>query len=134
MDVTSNSWARISALFYDYRSLSSADRDAQLAALAQTEPAVAAEVRLLLRADSEADEDFLAVRSGGTFLRADAPAARLLGRTLGAYRVEREIGRVGMGVVYEGRHVDPTLKKRVAIKTLSVGLDRPELAWRFRRE
>jgi serine/threonine protein kinase len=134
MDVTPNSWARITALFDEYQALSPTDREVRLATLARSEPTIAAEVVSLLNADNSAEEAFLATRSGTAFVRPAAPGPRLVGRTLGAYRVEGEIGRGGMGVVYEGRHVDPTLQKRVAIKTLSIGLDRPELAWRFRRE
>src|SRR5262245_28903288 len=49
------------------------------------------------------------------FLRpSDRPG--FLGR-LGAYEVRREIGRGGMGVVFEG--FDPVLKRTVAIKVLS---------------
>ncbi len=134
MDVTPNTWARITALFEECQALSPADRGERVAALAASEPTIAAEVLSLLSADKSADDGFLATRSGAAFPRPPASAPRLLGRTLGTYRVEGEVGRGGMGVVYEGRHVDATLKKRVAIKTLSIGLDRPELAWRFRRE
>ncbi|HEY8553384.1 MAG TPA: serine/threonine-protein kinase [Burkholderiales bacterium] len=38
--------------------------------------------------------------------------------TLGRYRIEREIGRGAMGVVYLG--VDPKINRRVAIKTLAL--------------
>jgi len=38
------------------------------------------------------------------------------GHTLGEYRVERELGRGGMGVVFLA--YDPTLERRVAIKVL----------------
>lgn len=58
----------------------------------------------------------------------------LTGRTLGAWRVEREVGRGGMGIVYEGRHVAEAFTKRVAIKTLAMGLGSPDVVWRFSRE
>ncbi|MCC6246124.1 MAG: serine/threonine protein kinase, partial [Gemmatimonadaceae bacterium] len=62
------------------------------------------------------------------------PADELIGRTIGAYRIDRVLGRGGMGVVYAGEHVDPTIKKSVAIKTLALGAASPQLAWRFARE
>lgn len=42
-------------------------------------------------------------------------------RTIGNYRIEREIGRGGMGVVYQGHHT--TLPRKVAIKSVTVTHD-----------
>jgi serine/threonine-protein kinase len=53
--------------------------------------------------------------------------------TLGRYRVERELGRGGMSVVYRG--FDPALSRVVAIKVLHPHLaSRPEARERFARE
>jgi WD40 repeat protein/serine/threonine protein kinase/tetratricopeptide (TPR) repeat protein len=46
------------------------------------------------------------------------PADLAAGQTFGAYRIEREIGRGGMGVVYEAVHL--ALDKRVALKILPI--------------
>jgi WD40 repeat protein/serine/threonine protein kinase/tetratricopeptide (TPR) repeat protein len=46
------------------------------------------------------------------------PAELAAGQTFGAYRIEREIGRGGMGVVYEAVHL--ALDKRVALKILPI--------------
>jgi eukaryotic-like serine/threonine-protein kinase len=132
MTISPDDWARITTLFGDLSRLPAAERSVRLAALARTAPAIAAEVEALLSADI--DDDFLDEGSIRRLLHVAMPASLLIGRTLGAYRIEREIGRGGMGVVYEGRHLDPSIDKRVAIKTLAIGLDRPEMAWRFRRE
>ena len=43
-------------------------------------------------------------------------APKTLPPKLGKYEVRREIGRGGMGVVYEG--YDPVINRRVALKTL----------------
>lgn len=55
---------------------------------------------------------------------------------LGRYRVERELGRGAMGVVYLG--VDPKISRRVAIKTLSYNMfdshELSEVKQRFFRE
>ncbi|MCA9054684.1 MAG: protein kinase [Planctomycetaceae bacterium] len=60
----------------------------------------------------------------------DAPPARI---RLGDYRIVREIGRGGMGVVYEAEQV--TLGRHVALKVLPTSaLGNPELVSRFQRE
>jgi tetratricopeptide (TPR) repeat protein len=41
------------------------------------------------------------------------------GAAFGGYRIEREVGRGGMGIVYEAVHV--ALRKRVALKVLPIG-------------
>jgi tRNA A-37 threonylcarbamoyl transferase component Bud32 len=52
---------------------------------------------------------------------------------IGPYRVERELGQGGFGIVYLG--FDPDLKRRVALKLLHPGrLDEPEVVRRFQRE
>ena len=51
---------------------------------------------------------------------------RLIGTRLGKYELRAEIGRGGMGVVYEG--YDPLLERRVAVKVLA-----PHWGWLSRR-
>jgi len=65
---------------------------------------------------------------------AETGAATLLGTTLGgAYRLTREIGRGGMGAVYEGVHL--RLNRRVAVKLMARELaTNTEALARFRRE
>ncbi len=67
---------------------------------------------------------------------ADLPpfAAELTaGQTFGHYRIEREVGRGGMGIVYQAVHV--ALERRVALKVLPVRGPRPAVQLeRFLRE
>src|SRR5438128_3017312 len=54
-------------------------------------------------------------------------------RRLGDFEILREIGRGGMGIVYEARQV--SLNRKVALKVLSGGLGlTPKAVQRFRRE
>ena len=57
----------------------------------------------------------------------------MIGRTVGNYRIVRELGAGGMGAVYEG--VDVMVERRVAIKVLRAEIaSNPELIERFRVE
>ncbi|PYK30052.1 MAG: hypothetical protein DME57_08150 [Verrucomicrobia bacterium] len=58
----------------------------------------------------------------------------MIGRRLGAYRIEREIGRGGMGAVYEAVRADKEFSKRVAIKLVKRGMDTDFILRRFRKE
>src|SRR5580765_6223320 len=62
-----------------------------------------------------------------------AKEERVLGRTVSHYRIVRELGAGGMGVVYEAE--DTRLRRNVAVKFLSSALaqDAPMLE-RFERE
>ncbi len=57
----------------------------------------------------------------------------MLGQILhNTYRVERILGRGGMGTVYDASHL--RLSRRFAVKVLHVGVDNDEALGRFRRE
>ncbi len=57
----------------------------------------------------------------------------MIGRRIGSWILERELGHGGMGSVYEARHA--TLRTRAAVKVLSPGLESEEsFRQRFRRE
>ncbi len=62
----------------------------------------------------------------------DLPA--LIGKRIGAYKIERELGRGGMGAVYLAMRADNTFQKRVAVKIVKRGMDTDFILRRFRRE
>lgn len=57
-----------------------------------------------------------------------------LGQVIGAYKIEKEVGRGGMGAVYLASRADQQFKKKVAIKLIKRGLDTDEIIKRFRHE
>ncbi|MEL7473170.1 MAG: serine/threonine-protein kinase, partial [Planctomycetota bacterium] len=88
---------------------------------------LAQHLRELLSADAAGDDAFLE----GHPKTSIAPPPTTPDR-IGAYRVVREIGRGGMGVVYEAEQESP--KRRVALKVVRTGVLSDGLAARFRRE
>ncbi|MBP6002537.1 MAG: protein kinase [Pyrinomonadaceae bacterium] len=58
----------------------------------------------------------------------------VVGRMIGSYRIEREVGRGGMGTVYEAVRADGAFRMRVAIKLVKRGMDTDFILKRFRNE
>jgi serine/threonine protein kinase/tetratricopeptide (TPR) repeat protein len=59
---------------------------------------------------------------------------RVDGRRLGPYRVIRELGRGGMGIVFEAVRDDDTFQKRVAVKVVPTAAYSDDFLERFRQE
>src|SRR5574338_764936 len=72
--------------------------------------------------------------SGTTSLDVRDSIDPMIGRRLGAYRIERQVAQGGMGTVYEAVRVDKEFTKRVAIKVVKRGMDTDFVLRRFRKE
>lgn len=129
-------WSAVDALFAELVDLPPPERAARLAAY-PGDPAVPAEVAELLAALAE-DRVDLEPSPGASHLTLAGTSATLdislAGRRLGPWAVVREVGRGGMGAVYEAFRADDQYQKRVAIKTLAGGADREAVARRFQQE
>jgi serine/threonine protein kinase/Tfp pilus assembly protein PilF len=97
------------------------------------------EVEALLKRHMEAGDFLEKLVSGRSGL--EGPASRvleehdaLIGQRIGAYRIEREIGRGGMGTVYKAVRADGEFRQRVAIKLVKRGMDTDFILRRFRNE
>jgi Tol biopolymer transport system component len=134
-------WQRAGELFDRAVELSPAERRAFLEQTVPADPGLRAEVEALLAADQSAVA-FLAEPAdpGGELLaqavleRDAEAAADRLGQRLGAFRLVREIGQGGMGVVYLGERADGQFEQRVAIKLIQAGPQGERLLQGFLRE
>ena len=122
--------AALHALLDQALDLAPAEREAWLARLRVDQPAHAAEVEALL--DAEAVLDGRGFLAGGPL--GDGPTPELAGQRVGAYTLERPVGRGGMGSVWLGRRSDGRFEGAVAIKLLNAALLDPVGGERFRRE
>jgi eukaryotic-like serine/threonine-protein kinase len=126
-------WCDVTRLFAEALEVPVNRRDDFLDASAKDDR-VREEVRVLLAA-----HDSLLAEGGDDqrFLeRLDAARALTfmdVGRTVGPYRIMRELGRGGMGAVYLAEREDQ-FRKRVAIKVLPPGMGTRESVWRFLEE
>ncbi len=105
--------------------------DAELAIVRDVpDPAVAAEVRSLLRWHREQD-GFL---DEPLIRLADVTADPLIGQAFGAWRIVEVIGRGGMGVVYRAERADGAFERPAAIKVIGAEADATGVVERFRLE
>ncbi len=122
--MTGGRWSEARELFFRAREMSSGDR---LAFLAQATDCA----QLRLDVESLIAHDELAVEwmpdlSDGS--SSEAP------KDLGPYRIEREIGRGGMGIVYQATRQDGTFEKTVAVKIVNTRAVDASLIRRFLQE
>ena len=122
--------ATLDSLLKQALELEQPEREAWLARLRHEQPAQAAEVAALLANEPGLDAaGFLRTRAGE-----DALGKGLNGRRLGAYTLERPLGKGGMGTVWLARRSDGRYEGQAAVKLLNLALLDPVGSERFRRE
>jgi serine/threonine-protein kinase len=120
--------AEIEGVFEDALDITPDRRDAWLSARCADDRELRAEVDALLAAhESPAGIFEQRLNPASTTLAAEP----LRDRRIGPYRVVRELGRGGMGVVYLAERVDGEFRREVAIKLLRNSPDAEELHRRF---
>ncbi|MDB5969519.1 MAG: Serine/threonine protein kinase with repeat [Hydrocarboniphaga sp.] len=122
------------AVFESLMDLESAARDAELDALRQTRPELHARVIALLAADRSAESSPLIAAGALRALQAEAAHTDREGTDLGPYRIERALGRGGMGEVWLAHRSDGLYTAAVALKLLHAHLAQSAIRGRFLRE
>ncbi len=128
--MTPEQWEQVKELFEQARQAPPAARGEFLSAHA-ADAEIRQEVESLLEVYEEAPEYLEGERPT---LRQECPAEAMTGRQVGAWRLLRELGRGGMGVVWEAERADGEYQQRVAVKLLPGGLMSRSGIARFREE
>jgi eukaryotic-like serine/threonine-protein kinase len=130
--LTDDRWRRLEALFLAGAELPPGERDDFVARETAGDPGLARELAGMLAHASD---------GGPRIARAIEDVAGevsapddWVGRRFGAYRVVREIGRGGMGLVFEAVRDDDEYRKTVALKVAPFWRDRSAVTERFRLE
>ncbi len=130
--VPADRWTQIETIFQAAAELPPWQRDAFLDGQCRGDAELRAEVLSLLRFDTADEPPLLdAIHAGMASALGEQPAA---GQMLGPYRIEREIGRGGMSVVYLASRADGEFQKQVAVKLIKRGMDTTSVVERLRRE
>src|SRR5258706_1020757 len=80
---------------------------------------------------AKSDDELARTATAVTSIGPDSPAAAI-GDSLGKFRLERELGEGGMGVVHAA--FDPDLERRIALKVLRIAAPSIEAKDRLLRE
>lgn len=121
-------WKRLWELFDELEALSPAKREIRLREIGQAESAMRKELESLLQAG---DQTSSLLDQPVDALGLDAQAHIDHPARVGPYRIERELGRGGMGEVYLGVRDDDAFEQKVAIKLAPLGRYSEEALRRF---
>lgn len=126
-------WLHIQELFSDAIDLNEQERAAFLSRACGEDATLRREVESLISSSEKAGEFIeAAIVSAMETVTEDLQPAT--GNRIGPYRIERELGRGGMGNVFLAVRDDDEYRKQVAIKVVRDGLHSRELLRRFRSE
>jgi eukaryotic-like serine/threonine-protein kinase len=114
-------WTQIKSIFDQAVELSAVERLEFVESISDSE--IRLEVEKMLAVDDDESLDVSPLES-----------LNLIGKLIGKYKILREIGRGGMGAVYEASRDDGEFSQKVALKLIKRGMDSDEILRRFRNE
>ena len=128
-------WAKIKEIFHAALELPETEREKFIENSCGADETLLAEIQTLFEAHDQAEEfiETPALAPIADLVEETANFSRV-GQIIGAYRIEREIGRGGMGAVYLANRADSEFEKKVAVKLIKCGLDTDEIIKRFSYE
>jgi serine/threonine protein kinase/tetratricopeptide (TPR) repeat protein len=131
-------WRQIEAVFAEAVELSAERSRTYLDEVCASDEELRREVELLLESDRKAQGQIgtavgVAAAAFAVQMQRDFSASQI-GQRIGPYEIVREIGRGGMGSVYQAVRIDDQYIRSVAIKFIAQGMDTPEALARFRTE
>ncbi|MEM9558177.1 MAG: tetratricopeptide repeat protein [Acidobacteriota bacterium] len=128
---------RVEALFHAAAALESTERAEFLRTSCVGDAALQAEVAELLALEHGVDLERVVADGYALFRLEEGIEGDLDGalpERVGPWRLEREIGRGGTGVVYRGVRDDGHVEQRAAVKLVKRGMDTDEIVARLRQE
>jgi serine/threonine protein kinase/tetratricopeptide (TPR) repeat protein len=128
--MTSQRWGEIKSVLAGVLETDPRERPATLDRLCREDADLRREVEALLAYEEKAEVLLNTLAAPGQALRAEAAMPQAIGH----YRILRELGHGGMGVVYLGERADGQYRKQVAIKLITSGRSDARTERRFRRE
>src|SRR6185369_8965258 len=133
--MTPEKWELVKKIFQAALEREPADRTAFVEETCGDDQTLIVEVGSLLDHHSAEDEvfDLPAFRPISELVE-DRNEHSRIGEIFGAYKIESEIGRGGMGTVYLASRADEAFDKKVALKLIKRGFDTDEIVSRFRHE
>ena len=131
-------WRQIEAVFAEAVELPLEESRAYLDRVCEGDEELRREVDMLLESDRKAHGHIgsavgIAAASFAVQMQREYSAAQI-GQRIGPYEIVREIGRGGMGAVYQAVRIDDQYIRSVAIKFIAQGMDTPDALARFRTE
>ncbi|MBK7392040.1 MAG: serine/threonine protein kinase [Chloracidobacterium sp.] len=136
MTKKSSDWEKLNRIFAGAVELAPTQQGAYLADACRGDEDMLREAEAILAAsDRAAKQDFLesdAFAAGAKILALSSVDDVVVGRSIGNYKVIKEIGRGGMGAIYLAERED--FQHRVALKIIKRGMDTDEIVRRFEQE